>query len=75
MAKKAVQCPNCGSPDIVPIVYGYPTEKTKIDQSEGKIVLGGCCVSRDNFDMHCKACGHEWKKPVPWLSKVRIEKF
>jgi ribosomal protein S27E len=75
MAKKAMQCPNCGSTEIVPIVYGYPTKKTWQDQSEGKVVLGGCCVSSANPDVHCKACGHEWKKPMPWLSKVQIEKF
>jgi len=32
------------------------------EELEGKIMLGGCCVTDDGPDWHCKECKHEWSK-------------
>lgn len=59
--KKA--CPKCGSADVVPILYGYPTSKLFEDAEKGKVALGGCCVSGDDPQMLCRACGEEFDRP------------
>ena len=51
------KCPNCSSAEfVVPIRYGMPGPKMQQDYYEGKIKLGGCMVSMDNPDWHCKKC-------------------
>jgi len=58
-------CPACGSTRIVRIFYGLPTQDSMDDVLEasrrGEIELGGCTVSDDDPEWHCKACGNEWR--------------
>jgi hypothetical protein len=58
MPKKIKNCPNCDSPRIAKIVYGYPNYDDKMaeDISEEEIVLGGCCVTEDDPDFQCIEC-------------------
>ena len=30
------------------------------DEERAYIVLGGCCVTEDDPEWHCKDCDHEW---------------
>lgn len=53
-------CPKCGSKTIVPIMYGLPTEEAAEEAERGKIALGGCCISEDSPQWHCRDCEHEW---------------
>jgi predicted RNA-binding Zn-ribbon protein involved in translation (DUF1610 family) len=53
-------CPKCGSSNVIPIIYGLPSYEAFLESKEGKIKLGGCIVSDDNPNWHCKDCGHEW---------------
>ncbi len=39
-------CPKCGG-KIVEIRYGYPTEKLFNAAVRGEVILGGCCVVRN----------------------------
>ena len=39
-------CPECGSLDVVPILYGEPGPELIEEERQGKIALGGC------FDPH-----------------------
>ena len=55
-------CPKCGSGEIVPIVYGYPLESLMEEAKQGKVELGGCCVSDNDPDFKCKSCGSEFRK-------------
>ncbi len=55
-----VECPSCGSPEVAQIVFGYPTEETLDAGARGSVVLGGCIVSDNDPEWHCKACDHEW---------------
>jgi Zn finger protein HypA/HybF involved in hydrogenase expression len=58
---EAKNCPKCHSKNVVPIVYGYPTEETIKLADEGKIVHGGDVVcSRPPPKWHCVDCSSEW---------------
>ena len=41
MEKTATHCPRCGSEDVVPILYGMPTEEAVEASVRGEIALGG----------------------------------
>ena len=60
MAKKRPKCPSCNSKNVVPIVFGYPDPETMEARERGDVALGGCCVTEDDPDWHCKDCEHEW---------------
>ena len=48
-------CPICSSSKaIVPIIYGFPSEKDFHDAEEGKIKLGGCDIYTHQPKFHCK---------------------
>ncbi len=57
-----IKCPTCGSGNTVKFLYGYPTEKAFLLEQQGKIKLGGCCISPENSEVYCKNCGHEWSE-------------
>lgn len=52
-------CPKCDSVGVIPIAYGKPGPEMYEASKFGLIHLAGCVIN-DNFDKHCKACGHEW---------------
>lgn len=58
------RCPKCGGRSGVPIFYGYP-DPDSMDPlmeaaREGIVAIGGCCISCNDPEWHCKACGWEW---------------
>ena len=55
--KKAVPCPDCGSAEVVPIGYGFPSAETFAAAEVGQIELGGCVVTGDDPAWRCKGCG------------------
>lgn len=55
-----IPCPQCGSEDVVEIVYGYPTEETLERAEAGEVRLGGCVVGHCDPNRYCNNCGHEW---------------
>ncbi len=60
MSKKPKHCPKCQSKKVVAIVYGEPTEKTFEKAENGKLILGGCCVSDESPQWYCADCQHEF---------------
>jgi len=54
------QCPDCGSRNSVPIVYGYPNEETLNASHRGEIVLGGTIVRGMKPESQCKDCMHRF---------------
>jgi len=49
------KCPFClRNEEVIPIVYGYPSEDTFKKDQEGKIKIGGCMVFKMNS--YCKDC-------------------
>ena len=53
-------CPECGSHDVLPIVYGLPTPETEQRAMMGELVLGGCVIFGSDPDMSCGSCGARW---------------
>lgn len=58
METSPVKCPNCGSTNIAEILWGLPasTDELKKRLGEGKVVLGGCCISDDDPRYQCIEC-------------------
>lgn len=63
--KRTKRCPKCGSHDVVPILYGYPTEESMEAARRGLIALGGCCVIDSDPRKMCKTCGAAFDRPSP----------
>jgi len=57
---KRPRCPDCSSDNVARIVYGYPDLKMMDDEQEGRIKLGGCCVTEDDPEWHCWMCERDW---------------
>jgi hypothetical protein len=64
MAIRYKKCPNCGSTNVLEIIYGMPTHEAFLQEEAGEIKLGGCCVSMEGNDpeYYCKDCEFEWNK-------------
>lgn len=62
MPRKPSACPECGSLEVIPIVYGYPADMGAYLKAvdEGRFAPGGCCVDGSNPDWHCRDCEHRW---------------
>ena len=54
-----MKCPKCGSKSIVPILYGMPSYEVLQDVEEGKLKLGGCCISGADPAYYCQRCNKE----------------
>ena len=47
-------CPKCNKDDkVIPISYGLPTEQAYTLKEQGKLKLGGCCLSNDSPNWYC----------------------
>ena len=64
--KKPKRCPSCGESQVIPIMYGMPA--VPVDESKKKI--GGCCISVDSPNWHCKACDCEWQNDHSDIKKI-----
>ena len=58
-AKKPKVCHECGSEKIARILYGLPvyTEDISKKVENNEIVLGGCCITKDDPSWQCTDCG------------------
>lgn len=70
MSKRRPYCPQCVSNKIVPIIYGMPTEYAWEKSKQGKLLIGGCCVSDESPKWYCQACGHEFGKYMPSIDDL-----
>ena len=50
-------CPACGSPDVVPLIFGLPMEPLFRAAELGLVALGGCAVGEDPPSNHCLELG------------------
>jgi len=53
-------CPQCGSTDTAPIVYGEPDSETTKAWERGEVELGGCLVTGNDPTHECRACTKEF---------------
>lgn len=70
------ECPECGSDNIAGILWGMPAfdEELERDIEEGRIVLGGCCISEADPDWHCNDCGCEFGNNPAAYERWRTER-
>ena len=54
------ECPQCGSAEVIPIVYGFPGHRMLEKAKRGQIALGGCVISGDDPQWQCSSCRHSW---------------
>jgi hypothetical protein len=56
--EKPEVCPVCRSTRIAAYLFGEPRVSPDLDKKlkQGKIVLGGCCISDDDPDYKCMEC-------------------
>ena len=47
-------CPECGSDNSIPIIYGKPSTELIEKAEKGEVILGGCVPEKYNFK--CKDC-------------------
>ena len=54
--KKLKNCPKCGCSKIASILYGMPafSPELEMELDEGKIVLGGCCITDNGSEFKRK---------------------
>jgi len=59
-------CPVFGSIKIAKYLWGMPlfSKKLQKDIDEGKIILGGCCISDDDPFCICTDCRTEFYKQM-----------
>ena len=55
-------CPECGSDNVAKILRGYPimSDELRKGLDDGRVVLGGCCISSGMPEYRCNACGAEF---------------
>jgi hypothetical protein len=54
------ECPECGSEEVIPIVYGLPRPEIVRKAVYGEVILGGSTVHEDAPDLFCCSCGARW---------------
>ena len=59
--RKPGKCLECGSRNVVDILYGYPINSPDLMEKikQGKIVLGGCVITGNDPAWKCTECGAE----------------
>ena len=58
--KRNKTCPICHENDeVIPIEYGYPSQKLIEDSVKGKARIGGCLISVWDPNWYCKRCEDE----------------
>ena len=60
--QEKVQCPKCGSKSVAQLLYGMPAFSDQLKKAidEGRIALGGCCITGDDPQYRCNDCGHKF---------------
>jgi hypothetical protein len=61
VSETADKCPNCGSANVIRIIYGLPTAEAGSLAEKGKIKLGGCCITGNDPTHYCTDCKCEFK--------------
>ena len=62
--RKPCKCPNCGG-RVVRIIYGEPSHEAFEQADQGKLILGGCCISEESLDWECISCHYQFRKGIP----------
>lgn len=55
-----LECPNCGSDRVLPLVYGFPGEELLDMATQGFVALGGGTMDGNESTWSCRSCHHKW---------------
>lgn len=63
--RKPRRCPKCKHYPLASILYGMPVFDAELERKieEGRIAIGGCCVSDEDPVWLCTKCGLEIYRP------------
>lgn len=56
-------CPVCGGSEVAHVVWGLPTAEAFEAARHDAIDFGGCCMTPEAPDFHCRTCDHTWQLP------------
>lgn len=60
--RKPIKCHKCGKTTVVKILYGMPSPESWELYENGKLIIGGCCITQDSPEWACINCKTEYKK-------------
>ena len=69
-----MNCPNCQSESVVPIIYGKPGPELCALADRNEVKLGGCIAMPDGDNRHCLDCLHRWldKTDEDYLQRLAL---
>ena len=67
MSRRPKGCTTCGFSPVGEILWGMPDMDSKLQKSieDGRIIIGGCCLSLDDPSWECSKCKQQIWKPIP----------
>lgn len=70
-----IKCPRCGSIKTARILYGMPAFDEELEEkiNNGKIHLGGCCITGYDAKYFCNNCKKEFGKVAQIVNGEEIE--
>jgi hypothetical protein len=54
-------CPECGSADVITVVWGMPELGYWITRDTSRTRFAGCCIDEHSYKYECDHCGHAWQ--------------
>jgi hypothetical protein len=58
-------CPACGSPRVIPVLYGSPSSELIAAYAAGRIAIGGAGAAEGCLRWECRDCDHRWADAAP----------
>jgi hypothetical protein len=52
-----IQCPECGTPEPLEIIYGLPSAEMSSAEAQGLIAFGGCIIEPESPAYRCRNDG------------------
>ncbi len=56
------ECPRCGLPAGVPLLYGFPTPEAEDAAQRGRVQLAGCVLPKEPHNRACQVCSVTWSE-------------
>ena len=66
LSRRPKKCPTCTHSPVGTILWGEPdmTPELRKSMNEGKVIIGGCCLSPDDPTWECSNCNQQIWEPV-----------
>jgi hypothetical protein len=60
--KSLLLCPECASPEVIPVVHGVPTAAQRKAIAQGRAMVADREEWEGISEWYCKACGCDWSR-------------